>query len=130
MSLQFLRENHTFKVGDFVTVTNRYNTNEKHDGRIYSIVSLPINRGVPDEHTNHFYISFPNKNYDTILMKGLEVIHNGKPTVLGEVERDSSGKIIKLYEQNIFTGESEINIYDIYAPLISRAAYKISKVSP
>ena len=75
---------------------------------------------------DYFYISFPADVYDKVLTRGLEVIHKNKPEILGNITRDSTGKITQLRLQHgAFSPETEININDIYAALIWRQAYEI-----
>ena len=71
---------------------------------------------------DYFYISFPADVYDKVLTRGLEVIHKNKPEILGNITRDSTGKITQL---RLLSPETEININDIYAALIWRQAYEI-----
>jgi hypothetical protein len=128
MSLNYLRERHTFRAGEFVNVTEREGSRKHYNGKIHSILSLPINAGLPSEYTDHFYISFPKEDYNSILILGSQVIYNGKPTMLGNVIKDSSGRITKLYRQERYAiGEDEINIDGINAALIWRVGYEISR---
>ena len=76
---------------------------------------------------DYFYIQFAKEDYDKLLMRGLDVIYQHSPVVLGSIQRDTSGNIVKLYTQQPFMPETEIHLDGINAMLCWRIAYKIKK---
>jgi len=124
--MNFLVETHNFRNGDQVIVKLRYG-GDTYDGTIYSIVKLPMHKhDINSRCVDFFYISFPPEVYDKVLSRGLEVIHKNNPQVIGNITRDSSGKITQLWLQHgPFSQETEITINDINAALMWREAYEI-----
>lgn len=124
--MNFLLAPHNFRNGDQVIVKLRYGT-DTYEGTIHSIVNLPMNKYDRNiTYVDYFYISFPPEVYDKVLIRELQVIHNNKPEVIGNITHDSTGKIIQLRLQHgPFSSESETNINNIQAALIWRRAYEI-----
>jgi len=128
MDLQLLKEKHNLQKNDQVIVTNR-RTCVSFQGKIYEIINLPINKyieNLKNVFIDYFYVSFPNAIYYQLLYRGSEVIYNYKPATIGNIVLDSSGKIEKIYRQELFCKtEFEINFHQINAMLIWRVVYDI-----
>lgn len=84
-------------------------------------------RDYKDIMVDHFYIQFNKEIYHLLLKRGLDVIYQHQPVVLGDVKRDKSGKIVQLFTQKMFSPETEIHLDDINAILCWRVAYDIQK---
>ena len=126
MNLKLLQEPHNFKAGDAVIVNDRFNNNT-FEGTIYKIISLPSNKHIKPLDSifiDYFYISFNDKAYDKVLCRGLEIIYNHNPAILGNVHRNKDGEIEEIFTQSHST-ETKISIRNINAILIWREAFII-----
>ena len=118
---------HVMDRGDQVTFTNR-KTQECFQGEIYSIVRLPANKyfnqyGILGD-IDYFYIKPRKEDMHKLLMRGLPVILNYIPHILGNVECE--GSLVKhVYIQEFFRAEYLISVDDINAILVWRIAYDI-----
>jgi hypothetical protein len=129
MNLKLLQEPHNFKVGDAVIVNDRFNNNT-FEGTIYKIISLPSNKHIKPLDSifiDYFYISFNDKAYDKILCRGLEIIYNHNPAILGNVRRNKNREIEEVFTQSSgpYSKETEISIRNVNAILIWREAFTI-----
>jgi len=131
MSLKYLHEPHTFRNGDEVTVMERAGKYRKFQGRVYSIVNQSMNDKIRQQKhimVDYFYIAFDRDTYDALLSRGLYIIYQGLPVVLGTVYRNDAGKITQVFTQLHYTTiniQYEIKIEDINAILIWRQGYSI-----
>jgi hypothetical protein len=132
MSLKHLHESHTFRNGDEVIVKERAGKYRNFRGKIYSIVNQSMNEHISEHKhimVDYFYITFDLDTYDTLLSRGLYILYQGQPVVLGNVYRDNAGKITQVFTQpHYYTTiriEHEIKIEDINAILIWRVGYSI-----
>lgn len=128
MNTALLTEPHNFKDGDSVVVYDRDNDAKSYNGTIYKIINNPLNKYINDYkniYVDYFYIQFSEDDYHKLLMRGLDIILNHQLVVLGNVVRDRSGKIERLYTQQPFVDETEINIRNVNAMLVWRVAFDI-----
>jgi len=126
-----LNERHNMQNGDKVVVFERYSPQYKYEGIIYSIESLPMNRGIPNKYyVDYFYIKFPDIVYAKWLKRGSEIIYERRKTTVGSIALDSTGEHIKhLTSQQIFsTEETIISPKNINAMLVWRVAYIIKPI--
>ena len=129
MYLELLLEKHNFRDGDNVNVVDRKNEKIRQVGKIYKIINLSLNENI-SEYKNifvdYFYISFHIDAYKLFLKRGLKIIYNHKPAILGNVIFDKNGNVQKIYTQEMHLAkECEIDIKNINAILIWREAYNI-----
>lgn len=130
MDIKLLSQNHNIRVGDHVIVKERAFPHTQYGGSVYRIVNKSMNehiRDYKDIMVDHFYIQFNKEIYHLLLKRGLDVIYQHQPVVLGDVKRDKSGKIVQLFTQKMFLPETEIHLDDINAILCWRVAYDIQK---
>ena len=115
-------QSHTMRNGDSVTFTNRIN-GDSYQGTIYSIVNLPENRYLKNSaYVDYFYIRVEKEDLQKLLMRGLEVVVNHRPAVIGNIVREQG----RFYKQNgVYSDESEIDITNINAILVWRVAFDI-----
>jgi len=128
-NIDYLQEQHNIQVGDDVIVRDRQ-SNQQFHGSVYRIVNQPMNQHIRDQKqilVDYFYIQFTNDIYHLLLKRGLDVIYQHQPVVLGNVTRNNSRKIIQLFTQKRFCGETEIHLDGINAMLCWRIAYDIQK---
>ena len=132
MDLKLLSAPHKLREGNAVIVTDK-NNNNSFKGVIYRIVNAPVNKHLAPYdsiYVDHFYIKFANENYNKLLCRGLDIIYNHSPAILGNVVRNNNSQIItELYTQNSSPGyynETKIDINFINAILIWRVAFDIS----
>ena len=132
--MNYLREPHTFRHNDAVSISLRKNPEIRYEGVIYSIVNRSLQRGVANSpNIDYFYVTLDPSVYHSILLPGWSVIYQGKERVLSYIERGEDGKITGLYSNagfgNMMMDEMKVPIKmeDIYAILIWRVAYQISK---
>jgi hypothetical protein len=128
-NIDYLQEQHNIQVGDDVIVRDRQ-SNQQFHGSAYRIVNQPVNQHIQDQKqilVDYFYVQFTNDIYHLLLKRGLDVIYQHQPVVLGNVTRNNSGKIIQLFTQKRFCGETEIHLDGINAMLCWRIAYDIQK---
>lgn len=128
--IDYLLEKHNIRVGDDVIVREREFPHTQYNGSVYRIVNKPLNehiRGHRHIMVDYFYIQFNNEIYHLLLKRGLDVIYQHQPVILGNVNRNKSGKIIELFTQKMFSPETEIHIDGINAILCWRIAYDIQK---
>jgi hypothetical protein len=83
-----------------------------------------------DERVGHFAkSSFSNEDYNKLLSRGLDIIHNHKPEILGKVVKShGSCNITEVYTQTFSPGyynETKIDINDINAILVWRTGFDI-----
>ena len=107
-------------MGDDVIVKERNYPNQKYKGSVYRISNQPMNPNLSDQRNifiDYFYIQFSKEDYEKLLMRGLDVIYQHQSVVLGDVNRDKSGKITQLYTQKPFISETEIHLDGINAML-------------
>ena len=131
MDLKLLSAPHNLREGNTVIVTDKNNKNS-FKGIIYRIVNAPVNKYLAPYdciYVDHFYIKFTNENYNKLLCRGLDIIYNHNPAILGNVIRNNNSQIItELYTQNSNPGyynETKIDVDDINAILIWRVAFDI-----
>ena len=121
---------HTMGRGDQVTFTDR-KTRECFQGEIYSIVKLPANKYFNQynllEDIDYFYIKPRKEDMHKLLVRGLPVILNYIPHVLGNVECEDS-LIKNVYIQEFCRVEYVTSIEHINAILVWRVAYDIQPV--
>jgi hypothetical protein len=128
--MDYLRENHKIRVGDDVIVREREFPHSQYSGSVYRIVNKPINEHIQDHRqimVDYFYIQFNKEIYHLLLKRGLDVIYQHQPVILGNVTRNNSGKITQLFTQKMFSPETEIHLDEINAMLCWRTAYDIQK---
>jgi hypothetical protein len=128
--MDYLRENHKIRVGDDVIVREREFPHTQYSGSVYRIVNKPLNEHIQDHchiMVDYFYIQFTKEIYHLLLNRGLDVIYQHQPVVLGDVNRNNSGKITQLFTQKMFSPETEIHLDEINAMLCWRIAYDIQK---
>lgn len=128
--MDYLRENHKIRVGDDVIVREREFPHSQYSGSVYRIVNKPINENIRDQShvmVDYFYIQFTKDIYHLLLKRGLDVIYQHQPVILGNVNRNNSGKITQLFTQKMFSPENEIHLDQINAILCWRIAYDIQK---
>ena len=123
--ISLLLQRHTFRNGDNVRVNYRNKPEEKYDGTIYAI--LNNYDSCYKMNIDYFYISFEKKVYYNLLQRGWKVVYNGRCITLGNVDRNESGEITKLYIQydDLRSYETEIKLENINGILIWREGYKI-----
>jgi hypothetical protein len=121
---------HTMRKGDKVTFTDR-NTHESFQGEIYSIVRLPANKYFDQYNLlgdiDYFYIKPRKQDMHKLLTRGLPIILNYIPCVLGNVDYEDS-LVKNVYIQEFLRAEYLTSIRDINAILIWRVAYDIQPV--
>jgi hypothetical protein len=129
MKLQLLQEPHKFKVGDNVIVKERnFTDNEQYSGKIVQILELS-----PNEHFKeykyitvpYFYVKFPKEIYSIILKRGWNILYKNKIEIVGDINKNSSNFINKIYIQRAFSPESEIDLEYINGILIWREGWII-----
>jgi hypothetical protein len=132
MDLTLLTAPHTFKEGNVVLVTDKINKNDSFNGVIYRIINAPANKHLAPYNSiyvDHFYIKFSNEDYNKLLSRGLDIIHNHKPEILGKVVKShGSCNITEVYTQTFSPGyynETKIDINDINAILVWRTGFDI-----
>jgi hypothetical protein len=130
--LKRVQEPHTLKSGDLVNVLNRQ-TNEQHEGRIYKVVSQPLNEYIQSQKNifiDHFYISFSKEIHSILLSRGLPIIYDHRPEILGNIKKvTGTNKIEEIYIQYLHQREErKISIDKINAILIWRDAYEITRI--
>jgi len=125
--ISLLLQRHTFRNGDNVRVNYRNKPEEKYDGTIYAI--LNNYDSCYKMNIDYFYISFEKKVYYKLLQRGWKVIYNGRGITLGNVDRNESGEITKLYIQydDLRSYETEIKLENINGILIWREGYNIER---
>jgi hypothetical protein len=129
-NIEFLTDPHNLRKGDSVKITNRYDDYESYTGRIYSIVSLPINKHIKpldSIYTDYIYVKLSNRDYDKIIQRGWDVICNHRPEIISSVEKER-GKITKISTRVGMMGESQADINNINAILIWRVGWKIESI--
>jgi hypothetical protein len=117
--------------GHAVRVKVRDRPEETYVGKIYNIISLPLNRAQSNGPlVENFYIQFDPEIYSKLLMRGSEIIYNNNLETIGTIERDSSGGITKLTLQysRPYSPETEGSPNNIDAMLIWRIAYQIQSM--
>jgi len=127
MNLKLLNEKHNLKVGNRVIVTKR-NEGISYQGEIHKILNFPVNKNIQDLKNifiDYFYISFPEETYYLLLSRGIEVIYNNELIIIGNIVLDKNKKIAKIYKQELFAREEEIDFKKIQGMLIWRIAYDI-----
>lgn len=125
--LEMLSEPHTFRSGDLVKVTIRGDDLESYNGRIYSILSLPINiYNEREGFTDHFYITFDATSYYNIIGKGWEIIYNHKTESIADIKKED-GRITDISIKYGCLSEVDADINNVNAILIWRFAWKITK---
>ena len=125
---QQLLQRHQFRNGNLVSVYSRNTPEKVYHGTIYNIIKKPENNYDKwSPIVDYFYISFDKSVYDSILQRAWKVIYNGNEITLGDIERNRSGKITKVFRQYDFTCsfENEIEIDKIDAILIWRVGFVI-----
>jgi hypothetical protein len=132
--MELLQQPHNFKVGDRVFVTERYDPNLSFKGTIYSIMELPLNRGLLRSGNNnilvdHFYVKLDEAAYAKLLKRGSEFIYNGRPMVVGSIKTNTmNGTIDRITSQELFSSyETKLDPKNINAMLIWRIGYNIEK---
>ena len=124
----FLFERHQFRQGNLVSVYSRNTPEKVYHGTIDRIINKRENSYDKfSPNVDHFYISFDKSVYDRILQRAWKVIYDGIEITLGDIERNSAGKITKVFRQYDFMGcqETEILIDKIDAILIWRVGFAI-----
>jgi len=126
---------HNISVGDDVIVTDRRSKSRTFYGSVYRIENKSMNPYIQDQkyvNVDYFYIQFSNDDYDKILVRGLEVIYDHKSVILGDIIRDSTRKITKLYIQNMYSPvhiePKQIYLENMNAVNIWRAGWDIQKI--
>lgn len=132
MNLRLLQEPHNFKIGDDVIVRYRESIDgEQYSGKIFHILELSPNKNLPQYKyitVPHFYVSFPKEIYSIILKRGWNILYNNQITIVGNIDKNSSNSIGKIYIQHsIISAESEIDINKINGILIWREGWVIEK---
>jgi hypothetical protein len=129
MNLTLLQEGHNFKDGNNVAVYERYSPDEKMYGTIYKIINLPANKDIKEYanvYIDYFYVKFSKEVYNKILTRGSKIIYNHKPEVVGNIVRDNTNAIQKIYIQYPFVNnETKIELENINSMLVWREAYVI-----
>uniref|UniRef100_A0A6C0DQA1 Uncharacterized protein n=1 Tax=viral metagenome TaxID=1070528 RepID=A0A6C0DQA1_9ZZZZ len=119
---------HLFNQDNQVTVYERNNPDDKFYGRIYRIVNIKTNAYVKSSpYVDHFYISFDQSVYHSILKRGWNVIYNGRVAIIGNIIRNDDDKITELfiqYNSNPYV-EMPIHLEYINAILIWRDGFVI-----
>jgi len=132
--MEALTESHNLKQGERVIVKERFYSEISYSGKIYKIINKPLNEWIlqyKNINIDYFYIKFEESFYHLLLKRGLGVIYNHKPMILGNVNRDANGRIEKIYSQPGFPeslsikNETQIRLENINAMLVWRAAYDI-----
>jgi len=118
---------HTMRKGDKVTFTHR-NTHESFQGEIYLIIKLPANKYFNQYSLmgdiDYFYIKPRKEDMHKLLMRGLPIILNYIPHILGNVECE--GSLVKhVYIQEFPRAEYLTSVREINAILVWRVAYDI-----
>lgn len=129
-NIEFLTDPHNLRVGDSVKITNRYDEYESYTGRIYSIVSLPINKHIKpldSIYADYIYVKLSNHDYDKIIQRGWDVMYNHRQEIISSVEKER-GKITKISTRVGMMGESQADINNINAILIWRVGWKIDSI--
>ena len=131
MNLQLLQEEHNFRSGDSVIVTEREYPHTSYEGIIYTIMHLPANKVFyKDVYIPYFYIKFSDIIYAKILKRGWEILYQGKLKVVGNIILSPENNMIeKIYEQREFSSaEYEIKLEYINGILIWREGYEIKDI--
>lgn len=126
--MDLLQEKHSLQTGNRVLVSLRIGSNESYEGTIYNIINLPMNKGRPDrDFVDYFYIQFPKHVYAKLLLRGSEIIYDGKPCVIGT--NGSHENVINYTRQHMFSSnDCSIEPEKINAMLIWRIAYDIQPI--
>ena len=132
MNFQLLQESHNFRIGDEVIIRHRDSVDgEQYSGKIFHILELSPNKHLPQYQyitVPHFYISFPKEIYSIILKRGWNIIYNNKITIVGNITKNSSNFIDKIYIQHdTVSFETEIDLDKINGILIWREGWVIEK---
>jgi hypothetical protein len=132
--IMLLIQAHNLTQSDPVIVTERFNSGISYRGEIYKIINKPLNERIlhyKNTYIDYFYIKFDEPIYHLLLKRGLEIIYNHKPMILGNVDRDASGRIEKIHSQPGFPeslsikNETQIRLENIDAMLVWRIAFNI-----
>lgn len=134
--MNLLRESHDFRNNDNVFVYLRNTPHTIYQGRIYSILKKPFQRGVSNSPLiDYFYISFRPEIYNNILCKGMSIMYKGNERIIDHIEQmyENNEKTIKIYLASELFGEISMDfdktciyVKDIDAILIWRVAYCIT----
>ena len=124
-----LNQPHNFRAGQIVDVYERTKPQIRYSGKIHSIEKSKINKyAFKSPFVDYFYVAFDRCVYDKILSRGWNVIYNGTVSILGDIERNTTGEITKLHIQfPHIIDEFEIDIGGINAILIWREGFAIEK---
>jgi hypothetical protein len=131
MNLILLQEEHDFRSGDNVIVTEREYPRTSYEGIIYTIIHLPADKVCyKNVYVPYFYIKFSNDIYAKILKRGWEILYQGKLKVVGNIILSPANNLIeKIYEQRDFSSaEYEIKLEYINGILIWREGYEIKDI--
>lgn len=131
MDIRLLQEHHNIKTNDNVIIFERNNPSKIYNGIVMNILNLPINKYINplnQIYVDYFYVKFDIEIYNKLLKRGLNIIYNNKPEILGNIiYNHETHKIQKIYIQyNNCSYETEIKIKNINSILIWRIAYKIN----
>jgi hypothetical protein len=129
MIFKFLYEAHNFRNGDTVRVSSRKSPVDEFIGKIYGIYTKPLHPQLANSpFVDYFYVKFDHTIYHSILQRGWSVIYKGSEQVIGDVERDKSNQITRIFIQFAQIPEEEISLKNIDAILIWRVGYKINQL--
>ena len=126
-----LQEPHNIKPGNNVVIFERNNPLNIYHGSVTHILNLPINKYIKplnQIYVDYFYVKFNIEVYNKLLKRGLNIIYNNKPEILGNIiYNDKTQQIQKIYIQHdAWSDETEIKLENINSMLIWRVAYKIN----
>jgi hypothetical protein len=135
MDLKLLSAPHKLREGDAVVITDMKNNRRTFNGTIYRIINAPVNKYLAPYNSifvDQFYIKFKNEDYPELLSRGLDIIYNHRPAILGNVVRtNNSQNITAVYSQNSSPGyysETQIDVNNINAILVWRCGFEIRSV--
>jgi hypothetical protein len=135
MDITLLQEPHNIKPGNNVVIFERTNPSDTYNGIVTHILNLPVNKYIKplnQIYVDYFYVKFDIKIYNKLLKRGLNIIYNNKPEILGNIiYNHKTQHIQKIYIQHDAQSdaqrdETEIKLENINSMLIWRVAYKIN----
>lgn len=101
MNLRLLQEPHNFKNGNTVIIKERnFPDTQQYCGKIVQILELsPVQRCKEYKYITvpYFYVSFSKEIVSIIIKRGWNILYNNKIEIVGNIHRNSSNFIDKIY---------------------------------